>query len=812
VKAILLAGGKGTRLHPLTLTRPKPLLPIGNLPIIARIILALRRQNIREFVFLLHYQPEAFLAQLGNGEAFEAVFEYCILEKDLSTAGSVRFIREQIHETCLIHAADILAEAPVAAMLEFHRSKRSLATIALCPQPAPLSFGILRRQPDGRILQFLEKPTWPEVFSDWVNAGVYIIEPELLDHIPESGEQVYFEKHVFPQLAAKAAPLYGFPIQGYWRDVGTPEDLRMVNLEFLDGKLPASFLTREEAARHRQERSYLAYGEGNRIASTALLSESLIRSGCQIAPHTRITRSVLLDNVSVCEGATIDSAIIMDRVRIGPAARLLPHSLVGEGAQIEAQAIVQTNGVVNPQQRVAAGQIVTAQRALPVGFLRRFVDGGDLVAADFSADFLNWLGRAFGVHQTAQRHALSKSGVALTGGAAASILLAAAHTAASAEEIAPLLAGLHAAGCEVALLQPASVPLARQVLLSRQYAGGIYLGDAGDANLLRLILLDHQGHDFSTAATCALEFEELSHHRGMGKFENLDAAQARREYVNALTGFLAQPRVEIPASHVHVNEAGLGQLVAHFAEAFSLPLAVVVEEPAARPHTICGRQESWCFSFESNGERLRLHHAGTGRAVSDLLFSRLLQQEGSATQIFNWLMDALAGAGDRAGRRVLSIAGVRPRFAEFGRTAGLESWFGFDGRGGIIHSTWQAHPDALLALACVLPRLASVPASEWQTDPLGHQFFSCPAELKAELMRRLLERFAAEVTGISDGVRFGGELDGVIVRPCASAAALELFYWESAGRNADSFIARVLHSLQEWTQEAEARTPNGRWG
>ncbi len=809
MKAILLAGGLGTRLHPLTLTRPKPLLPIGNLPILARIILALRRQNIREFVFLLHYRPEAFLAQLGNGEAFEAAFEYRILEKDLSTAGSVRFIREQVRETCLIHAADILAETPVAAMLEFHRSKRSLATIALCPQPAPLSFGIVRRQPDGRILQFLEKPTWPEVFSDWVNAGVYIIEPELLDHIPESGEQIYFEKHVFPQLAARAAPLYGFPIQGYWRDVGTPEDLRVANLEFLDGRLPACFLTREEAARHRQERSYLAYGEKNRIASTALLSESVIRSGCHIAPHARITRSVLLDEVNVLEGATIDSAIVMDRVQIGPAARLLPHSLVGEGAQIEAQSVIQANGIVHPRQRVAAGQIVATQRALPIGSLRRLVDCGDLVATDFSADFLNWLGRAFGVHQTGQRHALLESRIAHSGGEAAGILLAAAHTAGLEEKIAPLLAGLLAAGCEVALLQPASVPLARQALLSRHYAGGIYLGNAGDFNLSRVILLDHHGHDFSTAATCALEFEDLSHQREMGSFANLDAGQVRREYVNALADFLAPPSAELPASHIHVNEAGLGQLVALFAEAFSLPLAVVVDEPAARPQKTCGRRESWCFSLESNGERLRLHQADTGHAVSDLLFSRLLQQEGSATQLFNWLMDALAGG--RAGRRVLSIAGVRPRFAEFGRTAGLESWFGFDGRGGIIHSAWQAHPDALAALACVLPRLASVPASEWQADPLGHQFFSCPAELKAELMRRLLERFAAEVTGISDGVRFGGELDWVIVRPCASAAALELFYWESAGRSADSFIARVWHSLQEWQQEAEARTPNGRW-
>ncbi|NUM65753.1 hypothetical protein HUU39_10825 [candidate division KSB1 bacterium] len=193
----------------------------------------------------------------------------------------------------------------------------------------------------------------------------------------------------------------------------------------------------------------------------------------------------------------------------------------------------------------------------------------------------------------------------------------------------------------------------------------------------------------------------MSHHRGMGRFENLDAEQVRREYVSALADFLAPPAAGIPACHVHVSEAGLGQLVAHFAKALSMPLAVVVDEPAARPHTICGRRESWCFSLASNGERLRLHHADTGRAVSDLLFSRLLQQEESATQIFNWLMDALAGTGGRTGRRVLSIAGVRPRFAEFGRTAGLESWFGFDGRGGIIHSAWQAHPDALVAL--VLP-------------------------------------------------------------------------------------------------------------
>lgn len=807
MKAILLAGGMGTRLHPLTLTCPKPLLPIGNLPIIARIIFALRKQNIREFIFLLHYQPEAFIDALGDGSAYDASFEYVALEKDLSTAGSVRCIREYVRETCLVHAADILAEAPVRAMLDFHRSKRSLATLALYPQPAPLSYGIVRRQPDGRIRQFLEKPTWPEVFSDWVNAGVYLIEPELVDHIPESDHQIYFEKHVFPQLAAAGAPLYGFPITGYWRDVGTPEDLRVANLEFLDGQLPAAFLTRDETARHRHQRTFLAYGESNSIANTALLSETVIKRGCQIAANARITRSVLLDNVNVLAGAIIDSAIIMDDACIGESASLLPNSLIGEGAEIAAQSIIQAHGVVNPKQRVSSGQVVPTRRVLPTGYLRGFVDGGSVMGMCFNADFMTWLGKAFG----------SRQALAAAGNSEAvlrPILLCAADAGNMRELVTPLIAGLTAAGCEVACLQRGTLPLARHLLFSKNYAAGIYVGKDDGTNLLRVALLTGSGEDLTSLETCSLEFVDLLEHGRQGGVTAVDERHAYEHYLQALANTVPPGRVDCPAPvFVSIANAKIEPLLQRFVERLQLPLRinllpgdVVVASPV--------ETEGWHFEIDSAGEKLKvffMNDAGMRTSISDGALAELLRQQvkGEVKLLFNWLI--LPACNDHESPHTI-VPGVKASFADFARREKIPSWLSFDGQGSITISAWQSYPDALMALVYLLPGLAALAQRNDDVTLRQQQLLACTNELKAMLMRRLLENFAGNVTGISDGIRVGAGAECVIVRPCAGIDALQIFYAENpVNEKRNSLAALVIKNLTAWIKENEGRfMKNGR--
>lgn len=800
MKAILLAGGMGTRLHPLTLTCPKPLLPIGNLPIIARIIFALRKQNIREFIFLLHYQPEAFIEALGDGSAYDASFEYVALEKDLSTAGSVRCIREHLRETCLVHSADILAEAPVRAMLDFHRSKRSLATIALYPQPAPLSYGIVRRQPDGRIRQFLEKPTWPEVFSDWVNAGVYLIEPELVDHIPESDHQIYFEKHVFPQLAAAGAPLFGFPITGYWRDVGTPEDLRVANLEFLDGQLPAAFLTRDETARHRHERTFLAYGESNSIANTALLSETVIKSGCQIAANAKITRSVLLDNVNVLAGAIIDSAIIMDDACIGEAASLLPNSLIGEGAEIAAQSVIQAHGVVNPKQRVSSGQVVPTRRVLPTGYLRGFVDGGSVMGMCFNVDFMTWLGKAFGSRQTLASAGSSEA-------VHRPILLCTADVGNMRELVTPLIAGLTAAGCDVACLQRGTLPLARHLLFSKNYIGGVYVGKEDDTNLLRVALLNRSGEDLTSLETCSLEFVDLLEHGRQGSVTAVDERYAYEHYLQALVNAVSPGRVDCPLPvFVSIANTKIEPLLQSFVERLQLPLRIN-SLPGGVDVASPVETEGWHFEIDSAGEKLKvffMNDAGMRTTISDGALAELLlrQVEGEEKLLFNWLVPPIANRG--VDQRIMRVPGVKANFGEFARRENISSWLGFDGQGSITISAWQSYPDALMALVYLLPGLAALAQRNDDATLRQQQLLSCTNEQKAMLMRRLLENFAGNVTGISDGIRVGAEAEYVIVRPCAGIDALQIFYAESPfNEKRNSLAAVVVKNLTSWIKEEE---------
>ncbi|MGH7492036.1 MAG: sugar phosphate nucleotidyltransferase, partial [bacterium] len=504
MKAIILAGGRGTRLRPLTATCPKPLLPVGNLPILARILFALRKQEIRDFLFLLHYQPERFKCMLGTGEKFDAHFEYVELDRDLGTAGSVKHISEYIRETSLIYSADILAEVPVQRMLDFHHLKKALVTIALSPMPAPLAYGIVLRRGDGSIARFLEKPSWPQVFSDWINSAIYMIEPGLLAHIPNHGAFAMFEKEVFPPLAAARAPIYGFPLYGYWRDVGTPEDLRLANIDFIHGNLPFAMLTPQEEDHMRlaldaNERPGMWAGEHTHIAAEALVHESVIGNYCEIAAGAKIMRSVILDGVAVATEAQIEGAIVMNGARIGANARVQEDSLIGEGAILGETAMLYRNSAVRPYSRLTNGRILKPQKILPTSYLRRFVDGGNLLGSpydNFSTEFLHWVGRAFASQQN------SKNGAPLP------FLLATAHREVFASSFEALAEGLVASGAHVHLLSNVSLPVTRKKMQIARYHGALYLGGEDYSDLLRVMLLHGNSENFSTLEACALERTE----------------------------------------------------------------------------------------------------------------------------------------------------------------------------------------------------------------------------------------------------------------------------------------------------------------
>ena len=204
-----MAGGEGTRLRPLTSNQPKPMVPIAGKPCMEHIVELVRRHGITNAVATLAYMPQVISGYFGEGSHLGIELDYSVEEVPAGTAGSVKLVEHYLDETFLVVSGDALTDMDLTALIEFHRYKGSMATLALKRVPDPLEFGVVITAEDGRIERFLEKPTWGEVFSDTINTGIYVLEPEVLRNIPDD-VPFDFSKELFPQLLAAGAPLFGF--------------------------------------------------------------------------------------------------------------------------------------------------------------------------------------------------------------------------------------------------------------------------------------------------------------------------------------------------------------------------------------------------------------------------------------------------------------------------------------------------------------------------------------------------------------------------------------------------------------------------
>ncbi|HEY7361304.1 MAG TPA: nucleotidyltransferase family protein, partial [Streptosporangiaceae bacterium] len=239
MKAVVMAGGEGTRLRPMTANQPKPLLPVVNKPIMEHVLLLLKRHGFTETVVTVQFLASLVRNYFGDGEDVGMSLQYATEEMPLGTAGSVKNAEDELRAgPFLVISGDALTDIDLSALVRYHKDNSALVTVALTRVPNPLEFGIIIVDEDGRIQRFLEKPTWGQVFSDTVNTGIYVMEPEVLAEVP-AGVPVDWSGDVFPQLLKAGAPLYGWIADGYWEDVGSHESYLKAQADVLSGKVEA---------------------------------------------------------------------------------------------------------------------------------------------------------------------------------------------------------------------------------------------------------------------------------------------------------------------------------------------------------------------------------------------------------------------------------------------------------------------------------------------------------------------------------------------------------------------------------------------
>jgi mannose-1-phosphate guanylyltransferase / phosphomannomutase len=355
VNGVIMAGGFGTRLRPLTITLPKPMTPVMNRPMMKHIVDLLARTGIRNLVSLLYFQPETIRDYFKDGREHDVKMTYIGAAEDLGTAGSVRNAERFLTGggTFLVISGDVLTDIDLGRAIAWHRDRRALATMVLTRVENPLQFGVVIVEDDGRIQRFLEKPSWGEVFSDTINTGIYILEEEALQAIPPR-QEYDFSKDLFPQLLAEGKPLYGYIAEGYWKDVGTIAEYRLAHRDLVDGRVDLPV----PGERVGEGRVFIE--PGARIDYTARLEGGVIVGrDVVIGPRAVVRDSVLGHGCVAEEGAVIADSVLWDRVRVGRSAEIR-ESIVANDCVIGDRAFLDVGALVSDHCRIGRGATLKA--------------------------------------------------------------------------------------------------------------------------------------------------------------------------------------------------------------------------------------------------------------------------------------------------------------------------------------------------------------------------------------------------------------------------------------------------------------------
>ncbi|MBW3668650.1 MAG: mannose-1-phosphate guanyltransferase [Actinobacteria bacterium] len=499
-----MAGGEGTRLRPLTSNLPKPMMTLANRPMMEHIVNLLREHGFTDIVVTVAFLPQAIRTYFGDGSEFGVRMVYATEETPLGTAGSVANAKAELDERFLVISGDVLTDIDLSAIVRFHEERGALATIGLKSMENPLDFGIVITREDGAIERFLEKPTWGQVFSDTINTGIYVLEPEVFDFIPD-GRAVDFSNEVFPALLESGKPLYGYVADGYWEDVGTLDAYLKAHHDVLDGKVevevpgfrmgegiwlgegaevdPAAKIDgpvvigdncRVEAGAHLRE--YTVLGRNVRVGRDAFLQRAVVHDNGYLGAGVRLRGCIVGRSSDLRAGARCEEGVVLgDECFVGE------HAVINPGVKVYPFKTVEPGAIIN-------SSIVWESRGARNLFGRSGVSG--LANVDITPELAVRVAMAFGT--------TLKKGSTVTCSRDSSRAARAIKRA--------VMVGLNAAGVNVDDLEVATVPVTRfQVRTVRSQAGVTVRLVEGDPQSVVIRFFDGQGIDITEATQLKIE-------------------------------------------------------------------------------------------------------------------------------------------------------------------------------------------------------------------------------------------------------------------------------------------------------------------
>ena len=356
MKAVILSGGFGTRLRPLTINTPKSMVPVLNIPFLEYFIKRLKAHKVTDIALAVSYLAEPIKDYFGDGSRFDVNLSYTVEETPLGTAGAVKNAGGFIDEPTLVFNGDIFTDLDITAMMENHRQNKAMLTIALTPVEDPTSYGLVETDNSNKIVRFLEKPNPDEITTNMINAGTYIMEPEVMSLIPPQ-TNCSFERDIFPLLLREKKDVFAYPSDCYWIDIGKPENYFQLHYDLLNGK--------SNQYHFNNGKKKVLTGARCVIHPSAQISgPAVIGDNCVIGEDVKINGSVVIgSNCQISNSSVVDDCILWKSVHIEPFARikhsiLANNSHIGSGCSVE-QAVLGNNTIIGYGQKIKAGRLVS---------------------------------------------------------------------------------------------------------------------------------------------------------------------------------------------------------------------------------------------------------------------------------------------------------------------------------------------------------------------------------------------------------------------------------------------------------------------
>ncbi len=828
MKAVILAGGLGTRLRPLTCNLPKPMAPVMNRPILEHIVLHLKKHQFTDLIFLLYYQHEIIQNYFADGARFGVRITHIAATEDYGTAGAVKRAADFLDDTFLVLSGDGITDLNLARLVEFHKQKHALATIALARVADPSPFGVVVTDQNQRITRFLEKPSWGQVFSDTINMGIYVLEPPLLEGIPPEKE-FQFEKDVYPKLIEQGQPLYGFIENCYWKDIGDLRTLQQVQRDVFEKKINLQINKPFKNGAFRGKGSKLGkgvkleggvvLGEHCRVEDGVTLNNVVVGDFCRIGRNSVIKDSVLWSGAQVGKNCELVQDVIGREVIIEDGCVLDQNVFVSDGSKIGAHSHITPNVKIWPHKEVDVGSVVNASLVWGDKWQRElFTDARVTGLANFeiSPEFGAKLGAAFGAWV----------------GKGQQVVVSRDATPAARMIDRAIITGLMSAGVQIQNLEVMPIPISRYALPAVKSKGGIHVRRSPfERNLLDILFFDANGRDISTAVAKTIErnfyredfprvlFDEVgdidypvrvaqSYSQDFLKHVDTAAIESAKFKVVIDYSFGAATQVfpsilgsldcEVISLNAFLDPERLSRSAEEFEQALG-QLAKIVKSTNSHIGFLIDAGAEKIFCVDEKGEVIPSNRlaAMIARLYLDLHSPRKMAVPVSAPNY----VETLARA---AGVELVYTAHDGGSLIK--ATEDPEVQLALDITGGLIFPEFHFAFDGMFSIVKILEMLAK---SNLTLRKLQAQLpkrslvvvqAPCPWEAKGKVMRRLHEDSQGENRLLVDGVRINFEDAWVLVLPDRDRAGYHILAEAGSAAAAEKLVEEYREKVLEWAK------------